>query len=215
MREAIEIYDLSPEISSDLAVFPGDQAFERQVAMDFRTGHNLVLSALRTTVHLGAHADAPNHYHPEGEGISSRDLKPYFGECQVVRVELERGARIRPEHVRTAISARRVLLKTGSFPDPNRWNGDFNSLSPELVDWLADRGVVLVGIDTPSVDPEKDARLESHQAIFRRDLSILEGLVLDRVPEGTYTLMALPLRLKDLDASPVRAVLVRGGGPWK
>ena len=95
--------------------------------------------------------------------------------------------------------------------DPNRWNPDFQSLSPELVHSLADQGVRLIGIDTPSVDPSDSKALESHQALFERNLSVLEGIVLDQVPEGIYSLIALPLRLKDADASPVRAILLEAG----
>src|SRR5205823_2726744 len=89
-----------------------------------------------------------------------------------------------------------------------RWNSDFASLSPELITELAREGVVLVGIDTPSVDPEQSKLLESHQALFETKMAVLEGIVLDQVDEGLYGLMALPLKLKDLDASPVRAVLM-------
>ena len=81
-------------------------------------------------------------------------------------------------------------------------------MSPELVDHLADHGVRLVGLDTPSVDLCHDQALLSHHAIARRDLCILEGVVLDQVPDGLYHLVAPPLMLLDADASPVRALLV-------
>ncbi len=85
---------------------------------------------------------------------------------------------------------------------------DFNSLSPELVAWLHGEGVILIGIDTPSVDPLQSKVLESHNALADRDMSVLEGVVLDHVEPGVYTLSALPLRLEGADASPVRAVLL-------
>ncbi|HUP56937.1 MAG TPA: cyclase family protein [Bdellovibrionota bacterium] len=202
-------FDISPEISPKTAVFPGDVPFSRDVCLDFAKGDHLLLSAIKASVHIGAHADAPNHYHREGVGIGERDLSYYFGECEVIRVRLPRGERILPEHLGgRKPRAERVLLHTGSFPDPNQWNSDYNALSPELVDYLAAQGVRLIGIDTPSIDPETSKALESHQAVFRRDLAILEGIVLEGVREGLYTLIALPLRLKDADASPVRAILV-------
>jgi arylformamidase len=209
MPRRLVYHDLSPEITERIAVFPGDTPFSREVALDFARGDHLGLSSLRTTAHVGAHADAPSHYHPRGAGIAERRLDYYLGRAQVLHVELPRGERIRPAHLGgREIRAPRVLFRTGSFPDPNRWSGDFNSLSPELVDALAGQGVILVGIDTPSVDPEASKALESHQAIFRHDMAVLEGIVLDQVPEGVYRLVALPLRLKGCDASPVRAVLV-------
>jgi arylformamidase len=68
-----------------------------------------------------------------------------------------------------------------------------------------------VGIDTPSIDLCHDKVLHTHLAVARHDLAVLEGLVLDHVPEGRYTLIALPLRLEGADASPVRAALLADG----
>ncbi len=205
----MNIIDISPTISERIAVWPGDVAYTRKVALDFQQGHNLVLSSLTTTVHLGAHADAPNHYHPDGCGIGERALAPYIGPCQVIEAKPSNGVRLMPEDLgNPAITAERVLLRTGSFPDPEHWNTDFAALSPELVRWLADRGVRLVGIDTPSVDPFDDAVLHAHREIYARDLCILEGLVLDQVAPGSYWLIAPPLKLKGVDASPVRALLL-------
>ena len=204
--------DISPEISGATAVFPGDQPFERRIAMDFKTGHHLLLSEIRTTVHIGAHADAPNHYHPDGAAIHERELGAYFGPCQVIEVRIPPGERIRPAHLSgKIIQAPRVLIKTGSYPDPQKWNQDFNSLSPELIQWLAAQDVILVGLDTPSVDPFDSKELEAHQAIYAADLAILEGIILDQATEGLYDLIALPLRIQGADASPVRAVLLPKG----
>ena len=97
-----KIYDISPLISPRLAVFPGDQAFSRKVALDYAKGDHLVLSSLTMTSHLGAHADAPSHYHPRGETLEKRPLSPYLGCAQVVRVlDLKPSERIMPQHLKT------------------------------------------------------------------------------------------------------------------
>ncbi len=178
--------------------------------MDFQKGDHLALSSIQTTVHLGAHVDASNHYSPQGQGIEKKDLSIYLGLAQVVQVPLKKSARIFPSDFAAdfKVQAPRILLKTLSYPDPENWNGDFMSLSPELIESFAQEGVVLVGIDTPSVDPSDSKKLESHQIIFEKKMSIIEGILLDDVPEGLYTLIALPLRMQDLDASPVRAILL-------
>lgn len=206
----MKLYDLSPKIHPGLAVWPGDVPFRRDVALAMAQGANLDLSAIHTTLHLGAHADAPSHFQLGGAGIGEVDPAAYLGPCQVLAVDLPRGTRILPSHVKAPVTAPRVLIRTSSFPDPNHFNADFNSLSPELIEHLHERGVVLVGIDTPSVDPFESKALESHQALARTGMRNLEGLVLDGVPEGLYTLIALPLRIGGADASPVRAVLVEG-----
>lgn len=202
------IIDISPPITEAIAVWPGDVPYRREVSLSIAQGANIDLSAVRTTVHLGAHADAPSHYAAGGEDIARRPLELYHGPCQVVRVEVGRGERVLPAHLPGDIVAPRVLVRTGTFPDPTAWNTDFASLSPELVDHLAARGVVLVGVDTPSVDPFDDKVLLAHQALARHGMANLEGLVLDHVAPGVYTLIALPLPLVGADASPVRAVLV-------
>lgn len=176
--------------------------------MSFESGDHLRLGALTTTVHVGAHADAPSHYHMEGVSIEHRDVRLYMGPAQVVEVNVRRGERVYPKDVHEKIQVPRVLFKTKSFPDPENWNNDFNSLSPELIEWLKEQKVKLVGIDTPSVDPWDSKELESHKALYRADFAVLEGIVLDEVSAGLYSLIALPLKIENGDASPVRAVLL-------
>ena len=128
----------------------------------------------------------------------------------MVRLAASRGALLMPDAIDAEITESRVLFATGTYPDPNTFNTDFAALSPELIDWLAGRGVNLVGVDTPSVDPADSKDLPAHKAFLRNDIYILEGLVLSDVPEGQYELIALPLKLVGFDASPVRAVLRTG-----
>ena len=150
LRMCERIIDISPLISERIGVWPGDVPYRRSTTCRLEDGDSVGLSSIQTTLHLGAHTDAPNHYRQGTEGIEGRDLNRYYGACQVIKVQLPLGKRIRPEHVKEPITASRVLFCTGSFPDPNSFNTDFNSLSPELVAFLHDQGVQLVGIDTPS-----------------------------------------------------------------
>lgn len=204
-----KIFDLTPKISPRLGVFPGDQPFKREVALSMAKGANLELSRIVSTVHLGAHADAPRHYNVKGAAISERSVGRYMGKCQVIRVSgLKAKERVRVEHIKASIQAPRILVDTQTFPDPEKWNSDFAAFSPELLEWFASKKVTLVGIDTPSVDPEDSKALEAHQILWKNDLAVLEGLLLKDVPEGVYTLIALPLPIEDGDASPVRAVLI-------
>jgi arylformamidase len=203
------LIDISPLLSARTAVFPGDTAFERRTLMHVDDGHHISLSALTSTVHLGAHADAPVHYGKGGRTIVEQPLDLYVGPCLVVRVDGARGRAIAPADLagRVPFGTERLVLATGSFPDPERWNDDYTTISPELVEWLDARGVRLIAVDTPSVDRADSKDLPAHAAFFRHDVSIIEGVVLDGVPEGRYELIALPLRIEGSDASPVRAVL--------
>ena len=189
-------------------------AFQRSTSLDFSKGHNLKLSSIETTLHVGAHADGPNHYSKDGVGIDARELEPYLGPCLVIEARVPRGERIKRQHlVRDPESFKewpvsRILVRTGSFPNPENWNSDFASFSPELIREWAGLGVRLIGIDTPSIDPENSKDLPSHQAVAQANMFVLEGLVLDGVQAGPYSLIALPLKIEGADAAPVRAVLV-------
>jgi len=202
-----KVYDISPLLTPELVVWPGDTPLSREVLCDMSRGDNITLSTLRATVHLGAHADGPNHYGRNAPSIESRSLDHYLGPCQVIRVDAARGERIGERYLRAKVSLPRVLFATGTFPDPAKWNDDFAALDPAVVDHLHERGVITIGIDTPSVDLFHSKKLEAHQRFLAHDMAILEGLVLNDVPDGEYELIALPLRLAGFDASPVRAIL--------
>jgi arylformamidase len=227
--------DVSPTLEPEIAVWPGDVSFERNLTAEIVAGPSaqgassavdasgpawqLLVSSIRTTVHVGAHADAPNHFTVHGVGIDRVPLQPYRGRCQVLEVVKPRGSLIEPEdldpllHPERALRASRVLFKTGSFPEPRRFNEDFVAFAADTLSFLEQRGVVLVGLDTPSVDPFHSKALPAHHATrpssssTGRGLAILEGLELQHVQPGLYELVALPLRLRDADASPVRATL--------
>jgi arylformamidase len=84
-------------------------------------------------------------------------------------------------------------------------------VAPQTIDFLTERGVMLIGIDTPSLDPQDSKTMDAHGRVRAQGMAILEGLVLDAVEPGDYELIALPLKFTTLDASPVRAVLRRTG----
>jgi hypothetical protein len=95
-------------------------------------------------------------------------------------------------------------------PTPARRSGlgpGFPAIAPATIALLASKGVILVGTDAASLDPQDSKTLDAHHAVRRHGLAILEGVVLDAVPPGDYELIALPLKLAGMDASPVRAIL--------
>jgi arylformamidase len=128
-----------------------------------------------------------------------------------VKVDAARATRVSLDMLDAAadgpVRAQRVLIATGTYPDPRRLNNDFAALAPELVDGLHARGVRLIGVDVPSVDLFDSKDLPAHKRFLANDMAILEGLALRDVPAGEYELIALPLRLVGFDGSPVRAVL--------
>jgi arylformamidase len=201
------LIDISPPIRPDLAVWPGDVPPQRIVQQSHAAGDDSELSALHATVHLGAHLDAPIHIRPGGATIDQLPLDLFVGPCTVIRVSVPPGGLVAPEQLPASLPTPRVLIATDSYPDPTRFNDDFAGLSVAACDRLADAGVKLVGVDTPSVDRFADADLPAHRRLIDRGVTILEGLVLRHVTPGPYDLIALPLRLTAFDAAPTHAIL--------
>ena len=201
------LWDISPPVSAASPVFPGDTAYAQQWAARIAPGCPVNVSAITLSPHIGAHADAPLHYDEHGAAIGAVDLEPYLGLCRVIHA-IGRGPLVEWVHLEHALAdlPPRVLVRTYAR-QPEGWDPDLPAFAPQTVERLADRGVMLIGIDTASIDPAASKGLPSHQVIRRRGLRVLENLVLDDVPEGDYELIALPLKLVSADASPVRAVL--------
>lgn len=203
------IYDISPPIDEQIAVWPGDIKPQQIITYDMQNGDNITLSGIKTTVHLGAHADAPSHFNKHGKSIGECDIKPYLGACQVIKCNMNNHNQIMVDSINAPIIAPRVLFQTGTYLNHTQWQNNFAYLSVEVIKYLHKHQIQLIGIDTPSVDCFDSSDLPAHNLIAKYQIAILEGLNLNNIPEGVYELIALPLRLVGFDASPVRAILRR------
>jgi len=204
------IWDISQRLRPSLPVWPGDTAFAHERTWQMEQGSPVNVSAMTMSTHTGAHADAPLHYSESAPDIANVELEPYLGACLVIdaRAVAQRGgAEIEVGDLPHLHSADRVLFRTFEHFPHDEWDADTIAIAPELIDWLAVQGVKLVGIDTPSIDPQASKDMLAHKAVLKHDMRVLEGLVLDDVPEGRYELIALPLPIEGGDASPVRAIL--------
>ncbi|MCK6574692.1 arylformamidase [Myxococcota bacterium] len=204
----MRLWDISPPLSSATAVWPGDTPFSIEGTWHKGPGCPVNVSRITMSTHTGAHADAPLHYETGGRDAAAVSLQAYLGPCRVIYLSPGR-ARVEASDLdgRVDPASPRLLVRTTPRAVIDRFPATFPTVSPEAIDLLADAGGLLIGVDTPSLDPTDSKTLDAHHAVRRRGLAILEGLVLDDVPEGRYELIALPLRLVGADASPVRAVL--------
>ncbi|MEG0938828.1 MAG: arylformamidase [Comamonas sp.] len=203
-----QLWDISPAIHPAAPVFPGDTPYSQEWVASIGPGCPVNVSAIHLSPHVGAHADAPLHYDPQGAAIGMVDLDAFLGPCRVIHA-IGCGPLIEWQHIEHAINAslpQRVLVRTYQQALAG-WDPDLAAYAPETVQKLADLGVQLIGIDTASIDPASSKTLDSHMVIRQRNLRVLENLVLDDVAEGDYELIALPLKLTEADASPVRAIL--------
>jgi arylformamidase len=203
------LWDLSPPVHAGSPVFPGDTRYEQRWVATIGPGCPVNVSAITLSPHTGSHADAPLHYDDGGAAVGTLDLEPFIGPCRVIHA-IGLAPLVQWRHIEHAIDDRlppRVLVRTCLRMPADHWDERLAAYAPETIERLADLGVVLVGIDSASIDPAQSKPLPSHQVVRRRGLRVLENLVLDDVAPGDYELIALPLKLLSADASPVRAVL--------
>ena len=203
-----QLWDISPPIHPAAPVFPGDTPYSQEWVASIGPGCPVNVSAIHMSPHVGAHADAPLHYDAQGAAIGAVDLDAFLGPCRVIHA-IGCGPLIEWQHIEHATNTslpERVLVRTYQNA-PTSWDPDLAAYAPETVQKLADLGVKLIRIDTASIDPATSKTLDSHMVFRQRGLRVLENLVLDAVAEGDYELIALPLKLTQADASPVRAIL--------
>jgi arylformamidase len=206
----LRIWDISPPVDEHSAVFPGDTVYSQRLHFSLTPDCPVNVHSITLSPHTGAHADAPMHYANGGAASGELHLAPYLGLCRVIHC-MDSGPLVLPQHIAHALDdlPPRVLLRT-SRTASQCW-ASFTALRQDALALLATKSIansfLLIGIDTPSVDPANSGDLPCHHQLLARNLRVLENLVLDDVPEGDYELIALPLKLMRSDASPVRAIL--------
>lgn len=203
-----QIWDISPPVSAQAPVFPGDTPYSQRWNTTLGPGCPVNVSEITMSPHVGAHADAPLHYSADGVTAGRMPLEPFIGPCRVIH-SMHGRTLITPDDLLPFLAdvPPRVLVRTCARANTLAWSGQFTAFAADTIALLASRDVVLIGLDTPSIDPADSKDLPCHQAILHYDMRVLENLLLDDVPAGDYELIALPLALIDADASPVRAVL--------
>jgi arylformamidase len=208
------IHDISLTISPDLPTWPGDHPLEleRFESMD-KGAHNNV-TRISSSVHLGTHVDAPRHFINDGRTIDQLPLDVLTGPCYVVQL---------PEGVE-AITAE-VLAATEITPEMKRilfgtsnshfwargestFQTEFVAITEDGAEWLAARGVELVGVDYLSVAPYGDS-VPTHLVLLKAGIVVIEGLNLSNIMRGFYDLYCLPLKIAGCDGAPARAILIQ------
>jgi len=202
------LWDISQPLRRSLPVWPGDTPFASHPRWTIGEDSPVNVARFETSTHAGTHADAPLHYDRAGAGAGEVDLDAYLGPCRVVDARGCNGTLTRAfVEALEAPPLPRMLFRTYACFPHKAWRSDFTAVAADAITYLAVRGVRLIGVDAPSLDPQDSKTMDAHHAVRAADMRILEGLVLDEVPPGDYELIALPLRLVGLDSSPVRAVL--------
>ncbi|MGF9966964.1 arylformamidase [Bacillus rhizoplanae] len=199
--------DISQPLNNDIATWPGDTPFSYEVSWTKEQSGSVNVGKISMSIHTGTHIDAPFHFDNDGKKVSDLDINIYIGPARIIDVTGYEsiGAKELKMHDLEGVS--RLLLRTSSKTNPQVFPETIPYLRADLAPYLHEKGVRLIGVDVPSVDPLDDKELAAHHELFKHGIHILENVVLENVQDGDYELIALPLLLTDADGSPVRAVI--------
>ena len=190
----MKIYDISQEVFS-CAIYPGDPQPEKQVLSSIGAGNLYNLTSFAMCAHNGTHVDAPFHFLHNGKTVDQMDLTHFVGDCFVARHDGDVAAADAADILKKAGGAERILIAGKA------------TVTAEAAEVFAAGGIKLLGNEGQTVGPE-DAPMQVHLILLRAGVALLEGIVLDNVPEGRYFLSAAPLNLGGADGAPCRACLI-------
>lgn len=190
----MKIYDITQELFS-CAVYPGDPKPERSILLSTAAGDVCNLTALKLCAHNGTHIDAPFHFLCDGKTVDRLSLEAFVGECYVARHNGDVTDGDAQRILSSAKGVRRILIA-----------GDATVTAP-AARVFAESGILLLGNESQTVGPH-DAPMEVHLILLKKEIVLLEGVVLQSVPEGFYFLSAAPLNLGGADGAPCRAYLI-------
>lgn len=201
--------DISQRLEEGVPVWPGDTPFSYRLTWSKEESGSVNVGQITMSTHTGTHIDAPFHFDEEGKRVIDLDLDLYIGRARVIHLPDPKQIGIEELQSENLEGVTRLLIRTETWTDRSAFPGAIPPVAPELAPYLAEKGVRLLGLDLPSVDPLDSKELPAHHALSSHGIHILEGIVLDGVDPGDYQLAALPLPLAQADGSPVRAVLRR------
>lgn len=204
-----QIFDITRPITPSMAVWPGDTPFSARVVMEMSGGASVNLTTLTLSSHTGTHADAPYHFINDDLTIEKVPPGAYVGPATVVTIRRAAGPLTPADFPGLDWGkVERLLIHSAASAIPHdQFPTEIVYPSPELANFMGRYGIVLFGSDAPSMDDLNSKTLPGHNALRRNRIAILEGLLLNGVPDGNYELIALPLKIEGGDGSPVRAIL--------
>jgi arylformamidase len=194
-------------------VYTGNAPMVFTFDSDMRKGAGYTLSTSTLGAHSGTHVDAPMHFVKDGASVDQLPIDPFIGPARVIDIADDVAAITAAELQKHPEwkGATRLLFRTRSahqgWMSKPTFHTDFTYIAPDAAQLMADAGVVLVGIDYLSAEVYNAKKPETHWALLRKGIPVVEGLQLDQVPAGDYDLIVLPLKVAGHEGAPARAVL--------
>lgn len=203
----MSLIDISRRLQNGMPVWPGDTNFSFELSWTKEESGSVNVGKLTLSTHTGTHIDAPFHFDENGKRVIDLDPNLYVGKARVIELLDVESIKKTDLEAYSLEGVERLLIKTNSWVNESAFPERIPHIEKDVAAFLSEKGIRLLGVDIPSVDPLDSKELNAHHTLHQNGIHILESIDLKDVAEGEYELIALPLPLTDADGSPVRAVL--------
>jgi arylformamidase len=208
------IIDISLGIHPKMLTWPSDPGVSIEAASSIAAGKAANVSKLTCGTHTGTHIDPPLHFLQDGAPIDQIPLDALIGPAVVADLTSVRSD-IGPDELESldlGPGVERLLFHTRNSEfwreESPAFTEDYVAVTADGAAWLVEHGIRLVGIDYLSVERRGTPGHPTHMTLLGAGVVIVEGMNLDGVAAGDYTLLCLPLRIVDGDGGPARALLL-------
>ncbi len=211
MSKKIEIIDISQSLDNQMLIYPSVKKFVLNHVRDYKKNDCMSLSEVEMSCHTGTHIDSPYHFVKDGYKISELDPKYFFGKALVIEIP-ENASCIEASMIKDIKPlCKRVLFKTKNSQlfMKKKFISEYIYIANDAAEYLAMKGVKLVGLDYLCIDKYKDAKRSAHKILLGNNIAVLESIILKNVVAGYYYLACFPLKFEDAEAAPCRAVLIK------
>lgn len=204
----MKIHDISRLISEDMYVYKNkeEKKIKRTIVSDYTKGHYYE-SRIDTDMHCGTHIDAPLHMLENGSTIDRYDLSLFIGKCKVFDLTNVKEFITKDDIANLDIQKDDIIIFKTTNSYDKEYNPKFVYIEEDAASYLVQKGIKTIGIDAMSIERGKEGH-PTHKIILGANIGVIEDLALADIQEGHYFLSALPLNIKDSEASPIRAVLI-------
>lgn len=215
--------DVTYPIFDNMTGWPGQPDVSHDVLSCIHCGDEAQVSMLHLSAHTGTHVDAPNHFMAQGTDVSRIPITAGLGPVRIANIPCT--ADIEVAHLedyerrsRPLAAGERLICRTPNSDRPfwpqEPFNYDYHAVGPDAARWIADRGLLMIGVDYLSIGPFKTTPY-THRNLMRGGVWILEGVDLRRITEGDYDMICLPLKFAGADGAPARVLLRPRAGAGK
>jgi arylformamidase len=208
-RKMPTFFDITHSLKNETTIWPGDEPIDISRIHECGVNAESTVRKLVMTSHTGTHIDAPAHFVVNGDTVDQIPLNVLIGECTVIETQADVIDSSVLDSLDIPKNTKRLLIKTQNsmhFTGTQPFDKNYVGLNANGAEWVVENGIQLVGIDYLSIACFSEIQA-THNILLNHRIAVLESLYLKEVPQGVYTLIALPLKLEDGDGAPSRVVL--------